>query len=136
MPRDQAHDALRCSKKLHHKSSTTCLLCTHVECPSTARKKATTHQTSSKEIRLLHDAQKLFFVHLAIAIAVSLINHFLKLLGNTLQILERDLTSLVVVKQTERLQNLVFGITIEDLVGHHLEKFFILNRPTAVVIDI
>merc|ERR1712183_33507 len=131
MPCDQAHDVLRCTIHLHRKSSTVGLLGTHVECPGTATKKAPTHQTSSKEIRLLHDAQKLFFVHLAIAIAVSLVNHFLKLLvghalpeflGNTLEILERDFTGLIVVKQTERLQNLVFRVTVEDLMGHHLGK--------------
>merc|ERR1712176_1076972 len=51
----------------------------------------------SEEVSLLHDAQELFFVHLAISIAVCLVDHLLELLighalaellGNPLQVLE------------------------------------------------
>ena len=58
-------------------------------------------QANSEQVGLLHDAKELFFIHLAIAVTVGLIDHLLKLfvchalaqlLGDTLQVLERDLT--------------------------------------------
>merc|ERR1719443_1518965 len=69
----------------------------------------------SEEVSLLHNAQELLLVNLTITVTVGLINHFLellichaltKLLGNTLQVLEGDLASLVVIKQTECLEDL------------------------------
>merc|ERR1711972_924677 len=64
----------------------------------------------SEEVRLLHDAEELFLVHLAVAVAVGLIDHFLQLLighpfseflGHALEILEGDLSRLVVVEEAE-----------------------------------
>merc|ERR1719487_1930508 len=56
--------------------------------------------TSSEEISLLHDTEELLLIDLAIAIAISFVNHLLKLfishsfselLGHALQVFERDL---------------------------------------------
>merc|ERR1712093_404839 len=93
-----------------------------------------------EQVGLLHDAEELFLIDFAIAIAICLINHLLellirhpltKLLCDTLQVLEGDLTSLVIIEEAECLQDLVLRVTVQDLVRHHLEKFFILDRSTA-----
>merc|ERR1719162_650996 len=101
------------------------------------------HGSRSEEVGLLHDAEKLLFVDLTVSITISLIDHFLqllichaftKLLGDTLKVLERDFSSLVVVKEAESLQDFILRVAIQDLMGHHLEKLFILNGSTAISI--
>merc|ERR1711865_1284953 len=98
-----------------------------------------------EEVGLLHDAEELFLVHLPITITISLIDHFLQLLvshaltellRDTLQVLERDLACLIIIEETEGFQDFVFGVTIQDLVCHHLEKFLVLDGATSIVIDI
>merc|ERR1711964_511291 len=70
----------------------------------------------SEEVGLLHDAQELLLVHLTVTIAVCFVNHLLKflvshplaeLLRDTLQVLERDLASLIIIEQAECLQDLI-----------------------------
>merc|ERR1719158_745510 len=70
----------------------------------------------SEEVGLLHDTQELLLVHLTVAVAVGLIDHFLELLvghalpellGHPLQVLEGNLARFVVIEKAERLQNLV-----------------------------
>merc|ERR1712137_95446 len=67
---------------------------------------------SLEEVRLLHDAEELFLVHLAVAIPVCFIDHLLKFfVGHTLskffcdtfKIFEGNLSSLIIVKQTKGL---------------------------------
>merc|ERR1712151_1490715 len=103
------------------------------------------HQMRLEEICLLHDPQELLLVHFPIAIPIGFINHLLqflichaltKLLRDALEILKRDLPSFVIVKQTESLQDLVLRVAIEDLVCHHLEKFFIFNGATSIIINV
>merc|ERR1719375_1964512 len=100
---------------------------------------------SSEQVRLLHDPKELLLVHFSISIAVSFVDHLLKLLVghalakllcHALQILEGDLSRLVIVKQTECLQDLILRVAIQDLVGHHLEELLVLDRPAAIVVDI
>merc|ERR1719261_48382 len=100
---------------------------------------------SSEEVSLFHNAQELLLVHLAVAITICLINHFLKLfvghplsklLRHALQILERNLASFIIIEETERLEDLVLGVTIQDLMCHHLQEFFIFNGTTAIVVDV
>ena len=88
----------------------------------------------SEEIRFLHDAQELFFIDFAITVAVCLIDHLLQLLiGHTLtqlfcdalQVLERYFSSLVVIEEAESFEDFVLRVAVQDLVCHHLEKFFI-----------
>ena len=38
---------------------------------------------------------------------------------------ERDVASLIVIEQAERFEGLIFGTTIQDFVGHHLQEFFV-----------
>merc|ERR1740115_564613 len=98
-----------------------------------------------EEGRLLHDAEELFLVHLAITVTISLIDHFLQLLvshaltellRDTLQVFERDLACLIIIEETEGFQDFVFGITIQDLVCHHFEELLVLDGATSIVIDI
>merc|ERR1712205_12124 len=96
---------------------------------SLSKRRQKTIATASKleEIGLLHDAEELFLIDFAIAIAICLVNHFLKLLirhpltkllCDALQVLEGDLTGLVIVEETECLQDLVLWVTVQDLVRH------------------
>merc|ERR1712086_521174 len=96
-----------------------------------------------KKVRLLHDTKELFFIHLSIAITICLIDHLLKLLighplpkllCGTLQVLEGDFPSFIVVEQAECFQDLVLWIPVENLMGHHLEKFLVLDCATAVIV--
>merc|ERR1712066_33299 len=86
---------------------------------------------ASEEVRFLHDAQELLFVDLPISVSVGFVDHLLQLLVghplaeflcDPLQILEGDLACLVVIEETEGLQDLVFGISVQDLVSHHLQE--------------
>merc|ERR1719171_1379200 len=79
----------------------------------------------SEEVGLLHDAQELLLVDLAVAVAIRLVDHLLELLvrhslaellRDPLQVLEGDLPGLVVVEEPEGLQNLVLRIAVQDLV--------------------
>merc|ERR1712224_824936 len=98
-----------------------------------------------EQIGLLHDEEELFLVHLPIAITISLVNHFLKLLvshpltqllGHALQVLERDLSCLIVIKKSEGFEDLIFGVSIEDFMCHHLKELFIFNSAAAIVVDV
>merc|ERR1711865_866765 len=98
-----------------------------------------------EEVRLLHDAEELFLVHLTVTVTISLINHFLQflishtlteLLGDTLQVFEGDFSSLIVIEKAEGLQDLIFRVAIQDLVCHHFQELFVFDGATAVIIDI
>merc|ERR1719387_3219149 len=89
------------------------------------RKRSQDHVPSEK-VGLLHDAQKLLLIDLAIAIAVCLIDHLLELLvchslaeflRNSLQILERDLPGLVVIVRDHLLDLLLLGLETERTHG-------------------
>merc|ERR1711920_604914 len=99
----------------------------------------------SEEVGLLHDAQELLLVHLAVAVAVGLVDHLpellvrhalSQLLGHTLQVLERNLAGLVIVEQPEGLQDLVLRVAVQDLVRHHLQELLVADRSAAVVVDV
>merc|ERR1719329_1549612 len=99
----------------------------------------------SEEVCLLHDTKEFLLIHLSVAVAVSLVDHFLqllvghaltKLLGNTLEVLESDLAGLIIVEKTEGLQNLILRVAIEDLVSHHLQEFFVADGATSIVIHV
>merc|ERR1719160_49702 len=99
----------------------------------------------SEKVSLLHDAEKFFFIDLTVAIPVGLIDHFLKLLichpfsklfCHAFQVLEGYFARLVIIKQTESFQDLILGVAIENLMSHHLEKFFVLDGSTSIIIDV
>merc|ERR1719164_162536 len=109
------------------------------------RQDAAKSDRSSEEVGLLHDPQELLLVDLAVTVAICLVNHFLELLirhslpellSHALQILEGDLSCLVIIEEPECLQDFVFGVPVQDLVRHHLQELFVLDRPAAIVIDI
>merc|ERR1719515_311916 len=100
---------------------------------------------SSEEVGLLHDPQEFFLVDLAVTVTICLVDHLLelllrhplpKLLRHALQILEGDLSRLVVIEEPECLQDLVLRVPVQDLVRHHLQELLVLDRPAAVVVDI
>merc|ERR1719198_2850463 len=80
---------------------------------------------------LLHDAVELINVDLTIAIAVSLVDHVLELLiidvltellSNTCQVAEGDLVGVVVIEELEHLLDVLAGVLLAHLAGHHLEE--------------
>merc|ERR1740120_136264 len=112
----------------------------HYEVPTPRR-----YREVSEEIRLLHDAQELLFVDLPVSVSVSFVDHLLQLLVghplaellcDPLQILEGDLACLVVVKETEGLQDLVFRIAVQDLVGHHLQELLVADGAAAIIVNV
>merc|ERR1719371_120782 len=98
-----------------------------------------------EEIRLLHDAQELLLVDLAVAVAIGLVDHLLELLvrhpltellRHSFQVLERNLARLVVIEEPESLQDLVFRIAIQDLLRHHRHELRKLDRAGPVIVNI
>merc|ERR1711971_1521597 len=97
------------------------------------------------ESAALHDAEELLLVDLAIAIAVSLIDHLLellighvlaKLLSNALQVLEGDLAGLIIVEQTEDLDDLLAGIAVTHASGHHVKELVEVDGAGAILVDV
>merc|ERR1719424_1244100 len=93
----------------------------------------------------LHNAVELLRVNLAIAIAVSLVNHVLELLlshvlaellRDPLEVLEGDLASAIIIKQFEHFEDLLLGVLLTHLPGHHLKEFGEFNLPRAIGIDV
>ena len=67
----------------------------------------TRRRCCSEEVRLLHDPHELFLTDFTVTISIGLINHllnlivghvFTKLLGDPLEVFERNFTSFVIVK--------------------------------------
>merc|ERR1712125_165251 len=80
----------------------------------------------SEQVGLLHDAEELLLIHLAITIPISLVYHLLEFLvchalsqflRHPLQILEGYLACLIVVEKSEGFEDFIFGVTVQDLVG-------------------
>jgi len=83
----------------------------------------------SEQVGFAHNTHELLFGNLAITIAVSLLDHllnlvvghvFTKLFGDALEVAERDLACLVVIKQLESLEHLLAGVSLGHLLGHHV----------------
>merc|ERR1719473_1347271 len=89
------------------------------------------YSSCSEQVSLLHDAQELLLVDLAVAVAVGLVDHLLQLLvrhplaellGDALEVLEGDLAGLVVVEEVEGLLDLLLLL---------LSELLLLATPTA-----
>merc|ERR1719407_249255 len=94
---------------------------------------------------LLHDAVELIDVDLAIAITVSLVDHVLELLivdvltellSNTGEVAEGDLVGVVVVEQLEHLLDVLAGVLLAHLSGHHAKELDELDGAVAVVVHV
>ena len=59
-----------------------------------------------------------------------------ELLGDAFQVPERDLPRLVVVEESERLQDLFTTILLTHLRRHHLEELGEVDRARAVLVDV
>merc|ERR1719181_2419859 len=46
------------------------------------------------------------------------------------------ISRLVIIEEAESFQDFVLWISVQDLVCHHLEEFFILNGTTSIIIDV
>merc|ERR1712031_64614 len=97
------------------------------------------------EATALHDAEELLLVHLAIAIAIGLVDHLLKLLvshvlaellGHALEVLERDLAGLIVVEETEHLDDLLAGVAVAHASGHHVEELVEVDGAGAILVNV
>merc|ERR1712006_36344 len=93
----------------------------------------------------LHDAEELLLVDLAIAITVGLVNHLLELLvghvltellGHTLEVLEGDLAGLVVVEETEHLDDLLTGVAVAHASSHHVQELVEIDGAGAILVDV
>merc|ERR1712138_104651 len=91
---------------------------------------------------LLHDAVELVDVDLTIAITVGLVDHVLELLivdgltellSHAGEVAEGDLVGVVVVEELEHLLDVLAGVLLAHLGGHHLEELGELNGAVAVV---
>merc|ERR1712032_172968 len=98
-----------------------------------------------EKVCLLHNSQELLLIHFTITVSISFIYHFLKLFvchaltkffGDPFQILKRYFPCFVIIEQTESLQDLILGITIEDLMRHHFKKLFVSDCTTSIVVNI
>merc|ERR1719161_3211754 len=98
-----------------------------------------------EQVRLLHDSQELFLVNLAVTITVRFVDHLLqllvrhplpKLLRDALEVLERDLSGLVVIEEPERLEDLVLRVTVKDLLRHHRHELRKFDGPRPIIVDV
>merc|ERR1712195_97993 len=94
---------------------------------------------------LLHDAVELVNVNLTIAITVSLVDHVLELLivdgltellSNTGKVAEGDLVGVVIVEQLEHLLDVLTGVLLAHLGGHHVQELVELDGAVPVVVDV
>merc|ERR1719502_762248 len=112
------------------------------KCPSSTAHLRDAHL---EQVGLLHDAEELLLVDLAVPVTVGFVDHLLellighplaKLLGDALEILERDLASLVIVEQPESLEDLVLRIAIEDLLRHHRHELREFDGARPIIVDV
>merc|ERR1712086_591895 len=99
-----------------------------------------------KEVALLlHDAVELVEIDLAITILVGLVDHVLELLvidslsellSRAGEVAEGDLVGGVVIEHGEHLNDVLTGILLAHLAGHHAHEFLELNGAVAVRIDV
>ncbi len=98
----------------------------------------------SEQVCLLHDSDKLFLADLSISVSVSLIDHFLQffvshclpqLSCHSFQVLQWNLSCIVVIKQSECLQNLLPWVPFADLCSHQLHEVRKLNHSLSVSVN-
>ena len=61
---------------------------------------------------------------------------FTQFLGDSLQVLEGNLASFVVVKETERLHDLFAAVAFAHLGGHHGEELIEFDGSVTILIDV
>merc|ERR1719504_338976 len=59
-----------------------------------------------------------------------------KLLRDALEVLERDLSGLVVIEEPERLEDLVLRVTVKDLLRHHRHELRKFDGPRPIIVDV
>merc|ERR1711883_38488 len=85
---------------------------------------------------LLHDAVELVNVDLTIAITVGLVDHVLELLSHAGGVAEGDLVGVVVIEELEHLLDILAGVLLAHLAGHHAEELDELDGAVTVVVDV
>merc|ERR1712153_154582 len=88
----------------------------------------------SEEVGLSHDAHELGFVDHFLDLFVG---HVLtKLLGNTTEVMEVNLTSIIIVEESEGLHHLFTGVSLGHFLGHHIHELGVLNDTGAILVNI
>ena len=99
----------------------------------------------SEEVGLAHDTHELLLRDLAITITISLLDHLVdlvvghvlsELLGDTLEVSERDLACLIIIEESEGLDHLISWVSLRHLGGHHVEELVVVDDTAAVLVDI
>merc|ERR1712054_368798 len=94
---------------------------------------------------LLHDAVEFVNVDLTITITVGLVDHVLELLivdvltqllSDTGKVAEGDLVGVVIIEELEDLLDVLAGVLLAHLAGHHLEELGELDGAVTVVVDV
>jgi len=94
---------------------------------------------------LLHDAEELFLVDFIVTVTIGFINHFLEFVirhvltqffGDALQVLERNLASLIVIEEAESLHDFLARVALAHLSGHHGEELFEIDGAVAILVDV
>ena len=93
---------------------------------------------STEQAPFFHKPQEVLDHHASVLIVIGTLQHAFELLirdglskitGNSSQILERYLSGLVVVIESENLFELDFRAMVFHLAGHHLDKFIEFDLP-------
>lgn len=99
----------------------------------------------SKQIGLLHYSDELLLVDLPVAVPVGLVYHLLQLFlrhclsqlpRHSLQVLQGDLASSVIVEESEGLENLLTGVSLCDFTSHKFHKVPELDDALALSVDL
>ena len=94
---------------------------------------------------LLHDSEEFVLVDLSVAVPVGLVDHLLELLvghvfpellGDALEVAEGNLSSLVIVKEAEGLEDLLAGVLLGHLRGHHFKELGEVNGSRSVLVNV
>lgn len=97
----------------------------------------------SKEIGLFHDTNKLLLVDFSVSVTIGLIDHLLELLVShcfaqfscdSLQILQRDLASAVIIEKSKSLEDLLSWISLCDFASHQLHEICEFNDSFSLSI--
>ena len=94
---------------------------------------------------LFHDGQELSLAYLAVTVLVELVDHGLELIvaqvllhfpGNSTQVPQRYAARVVLVKQLERLGDLLDWVSLADLGGHDLQEVRVLDLAGSFAVKL
>mmetsp|Transcript_34360 Transcript_34360/g.58296 ORF Transcript_34360/g.58296 Transcript_34360/m.58296 type:complete len:215 (+) Transcript_34360:1707-2351(+) len=107
--------------------------------------RAAPSESFSKQVCLLHNPDEILLADLSITIPIGFIYHFLQLFvrnalpkfhGNSFEIAERNLSSLIVIEQSKRLDHLLPRISLTHLRRHHGQELVEIHLGIPILIDL